>query len=163
PEARVDAADQLAAIGAALAMEPGPGRDEALVAALADDGELLADEPYAEWAARPREHLESLRQQARLALARDRAAGSGRGAAAGAVPGDTALGSPVLGSPVLADTALDAWRAVFEHDPASEEAAGALMHGYLHQGHRELAVRAYERCAAALAELGLSTSPSLDE
>jgi adenylate cyclase len=154
PEARVDAADQLAAIGGALAMEPGPGRTQALAAALAADGELLADEPYAEWAARPREHLESLRQRARLALARDLSA---------AVPAGTVLGSPVPAGPVPAGPALDAWLAVFEHDPASEEAAGALMHGYHAQGHRELAVRIYERCAAALAELALSTSPSLDE
>ena len=145
----MDAADQLAAISAALAMQPGPERDDALVAALADDGELLADEPYAEWAARPREHLESVRQQARLALARDRR----RRPPAG----------PGLAVLALGWHALEAWLAVFEHDPASEEAAGALMHAYHAQGHRELAVRVYERCAAALAELALSTSPSLDE
>ncbi len=187
PGVRVDAADQLAAISGALAMRPGPGRARALAAALAADGELLADEPYAGWAARPREHLESLRQQARLALARDMSAGLANTAPPGAGVAGTGLASTALASTALASTALastalastalattvpaatapaatalDAWLAVFEHDPASEEAAGALMHGYHAQGHRELAVRIYERCAAALAELALATSPSLD-
>ena len=66
------------ALRAALAIGPGQGRDDRLVAALADEEDLLADEPYAEWALRPRERLEALRQEARLALARDRARGAGR-------------------------------------------------------------------------------------
>jgi DNA-binding SARP family transcriptional activator/class 3 adenylate cyclase len=136
-DAQVDADEQQAALARALAMRSGPEREAALVGALADEGVLLADEPYADWAAVPREHLESLRQEARLALARDRPAGS--------------------------DAALAAWQAAFEHDPAGEEAVGALLRGYLRQGRRELAVRSYERCAAALAGLGLHTSPSLDE
>ena len=137
PDAQVDADEQQAALARALAMRPGPERESALVDALADEGVLLADEPYADWAVLPREHLESLRQEARLALARNRPEGS--------------------------DAALAAWQAAFEHDPACEEAAGALLRGYLRQGRRGLAVRSYERCAAALAGLGLHTSPSLDE
>jgi len=58
-------------------MDPGHERDARLAAVLAEDGELLADEPYADWALRPRERLETLRQEARLALARDRAKGAG--------------------------------------------------------------------------------------
>src|SRR4029077_13944923 len=50
-----------------------------------------------------------------------------------------------------------------EHDPASEEAAAALVRGYFAEGHRELAVRAYERCRAALGDLGLGVSPWLEE
>ncbi len=46
--------------------------------ALAEDGALLEDEPYADWALRPREALELVRQRARLELARDRARGQGR-------------------------------------------------------------------------------------
>ena len=141
-DAAVDAEVQLIALREALRMGPGERRDSALVAALADEGELLADEPYADWAIRPREHLESLRQEARLALARDRAKGAGRA-------------DPVA--------VAEAWLSVFEHDPACEEAAGALVRRYLEQGRRELAARTYERCAAALEELGLRTSPSLDE
>jgi hypothetical protein len=34
-----------------------------------------------------------------------------------------------------------AWLSAFEHDPACEEAAGALMRRYLEQGRRELAAR----------------------
>ena len=58
---------------------------------------------------------------------------------------------------------LAAWAACAEHDPASEEAAAALVRGYFAEGHRELAVRAYERCRAALGELGLGLSPWLEE
>src|SRR5260370_21519303 len=148
PLAQVDAVDQLAGMTGALAMGPGRARDQALVAALADEGDLLADEPYAEWAARPREHLAALRQEARLALARDLAGGHGHDQPS---------------RPSRPDAAMGAWLAVFEHDPACEEAAGALMRGYLAQGRRELAARIYERCAAALAELALRASPSLDE
>jgi DNA-binding SARP family transcriptional activator len=74
----VDADRHEEALRAGLAMDPGPDRDERLSSALAHDGELLEDEPYADWAARTRERLEALRQQARLALARDRAKGQAR-------------------------------------------------------------------------------------
>src|SRR5690348_70980 len=77
PAVEVDAAEHELALRAALAMGPGYERDDLLATALADDGELLADEPYADWALRPRERLEALRQEARLALARDRAKGAG--------------------------------------------------------------------------------------
>src|SRR5580704_4627170 len=140
PGAEVDAVEHEQALRAALAMDPGHERDTRLAAALAEDGELLADEPYADWALRPRERLEVLRQEARLALARDRAKGAGR-----------------------AEAVLAAWAACAEHDPASEEAAAALVRGYFAAGHRELAVRAYERCRAALGELGLGLSPWLEE
>src|SRR6478752_2163943 len=131
PAVEVDATEHEHALRAALALGPGHERDDLLVAALADDGELLADEPYADWA---------LRQEARLALARDRAKGAGR-----------------------AEAALAAWAACAEHDPASEEAAAALIRAYFAAGQRELAVRAYERCHAALGELGLGLSPWLEE
>ena len=66
-------------------------RDRLLEEALANQGVLLEDEPLAEWAVHPRERLEWTRQEARLALARDRARGlgcSGRrgGAGLGGVP-----------------------------------------------------------------------------
>ena len=142
PAVEVDAAEHEQALRAALAMGPGHERDDLLATALADDGELLADEPYADWALRPRERLEALRQEARLALARDRARGAGD---------------------ARPEAQLAAWAACAEHDPASEEAAAALVRGYFAAGHRELAVRAYERCRAALGELGLGLSPWLEE
>jgi len=142
PDAVVDADEQAAALRQALGMEPAAGRAAALAVALKDEGELLAEEPYADWAMLAREHLESLRQEARLTLARDQAADSSQSSA---------------------DAVTQAWLSAFDHEPASEEAAGALLHGYLHQGRREMAARVYERCAAALAGLGLHTSPSLDE
>ena len=142
PDVEVDADVAEIALRAALSMAPGLDRDDGLIAALADDGELLADEPYTEWALRPRERLESLRQQARLTLARDRAKGAGRS---------------------RPDAVTRAWESCFQHDPASEEAAAALVRAYSAQGRRELAVRVYERCAATLDELGLRVSPLLAE
>ena len=141
PDVAVDAETRSAALRAGLAMSPGQLRDDALSAALAEDGELLADEPYAEWAIRVRERYETLCQEARLALARDRAMGAGRSGR---------------------DDTLAAWQSCLDHDPASEEAAGALIRAYLAQGRPELAARVFERCRVALEQLGLRISPSLE-
>lgn len=140
PGIAVDADDLTAALRAGLAMPAGQARDDALGAALADDAELLPDEPYADWADGARDRLNALRQEARLALARNRAKGIGRSA-----PGDVAA----------------AWLAFFDRDPASEEAAGALIGLFAAQGRPEQAVRVFERCRAALDQLGLLISPSL--
>ena len=141
PDVAVDAETRSAALRAGLAMSPGQLRDDALSAALAEDGELLADEPYAEWAIRVRERYETLCQEARLALARDRAMGAGRSGR---------------------DDMLAAWQSCLDHDAASEEAAGALIRAYLAQGRPELAARVFERCRVALEQLGLRISPSLE-
>jgi DNA-binding SARP family transcriptional activator/tetratricopeptide (TPR) repeat protein len=142
PDVEVDADVTENGLREALSMPAGTERDDRFSAALAQDGELLADEPYTDWALRPRERLESLRQQARLTLARDRAKGAGRS---------------------RPDAVTQAWESCFDHDPASEEAAAALVRAYSTRGQRELAVHVYERCAAALDELGLRISPSLAE
>ena len=60
------------------------------------------------------------------------------------------------------DDVLAAWQSCLDHDPACEEAAGALIRGYLAQGRPELAARVFERCRAALEQLGLRISPSLE-
>ena len=138
----IDLDRQERALRAALAMGPGQDRDDRLVAALADERTVLADAPYVEWALRCRDRFEVLRQQARLALARDRTKGAG-------LSGTAAV--------------LEAWESCLGHDPACEEAAAALMRLYTAQGARPEAARTYERCRAALAELGLTTSPALDE
>ena len=140
PAIVVDADAQIEALHAGLALSAGQDRDDRLSAALADDGELLPDEPYADWAAPPRDRLSALRQEARLALARDRAKGAGRSG-----PDDVTA----------------AWLSCLDHDPACEEAAGALIRGYLADGRPEQAARVFERCRAALEELGLRISPSL--
>jgi class 3 adenylate cyclase/tetratricopeptide (TPR) repeat protein len=140
--AQVDAEAQETALRAALSMAAGQDRDDRFVAALAEEAELLADEPYADWALRPRERLEALRQEARLTLARDRSKGAGRS---------------------RPEAVVQAWESCFENDPASEEAAGALVRAYFGQGRRELGVRTYERCRTALEQLGLRVSPSLEE
>jgi class 3 adenylate cyclase len=141
PGLAVDADEQADRLRAGLATAPGQARDDELSAALADDSELLAGEPYASWADRARDRLNSLRQEARLALARDRAKGAGRSAP---------------------DEVTAAWLACLDHDPACEEAAAALIRGYLAQGRREQAVRVFERCRSALEQLGLRISPSLE-
>jgi adenylate cyclase len=140
--AQVDAEAHEAALRAALSIAPGPERDDRFVAALAEARELLAEEPYVSWATRPRERLEALRQLARLTLARDRAKGAGRS---------------------RPEAVTQAWESCFEHDPADEEAAAALISGYVAQGRREHAVRVYERCTTALGELGLRASSALEE
>ena len=126
----------------ALRISPGPQRDLALAAALREEGVLLEDEPYADWALRPREALEPLRQRARLELARDRTRGKGRS---------------------QPEAVVEAWEACLAHDPTSEEAASALMRLYAAQGRRQLACGTYERCRAALEDLGLRASPALEE
>jgi class 3 adenylate cyclase len=141
PEIVVDAETQADGLRAGLALTPGQERDDALADALTADGELLPGEPYADWADRARDRLNSLRQEARLVLARDRSKGAGRSG-----PEDVTA----------------AWLACLDHDPACEEAAGALVRGYLAQGRPEQAARVFERCRAALEELGLRISPSLE-
>jgi class 3 adenylate cyclase/DNA-binding SARP family transcriptional activator/tetratricopeptide (TPR) repeat protein len=130
------------ALRTALAGSPGLGRDSSLVEALSMEGVPLEDEPEAEWAARVRERVEYLRQEARLELARDRSRGLGR-----AHP----------------EEVLQAWQACLQADPTEEEAASALMRLYLAQGRRPLAIATYESCCGALARLGLKTSPALEE
>jgi DNA-binding SARP family transcriptional activator/tetratricopeptide (TPR) repeat protein len=139
-EVDLDAHEQ--ALRAALRSSPGRERDCALADALSTGGIALEDEPEAEWAARVRERLEDLRQEARLELARDRSRGVGR-----ARPEEVLL----------------AWQACLEAGPTCEEAASALIQLYSAQGRRPHAVAVYERCAAALGRLGLKPSPALEE
>lgn len=127
---------------AALEVAPGPERDDLLTLALAEEGILLEDEPYASWAVRPREHLDWARQDARLVLARDRAQGTGR-----ATP----------------KSVVSAWESCLAHDPTCEEAASALMRLYRSQRRHALVESTYKRCRTALEELGLRTSPALEE
>ena len=122
----------------ALGTPPGHERDSALAKALLTEGVPLEDEPDAEWAAQVRERIAYLRQEARLELARDRSRGLGR-----AHP----------------EEVLRAWQACTEADTSDEEAASALMRLHVAQGRRSQALALYERCAAALAGLGLKTSP----
>ena len=138
----VDVAAQEEGLHLALAAEPGPQRDDLIVEALAGEGRLLEDEPLADWAVRPREHLEWVRQEGRLALARDRAKGFGRSSP-----------TEVVG----------AWETCLTHDPTSEEAASALMRLYAAQTKPGLSEATYRRCRAALEQLGLHTSPALEE
>ena len=138
----VDLDTHQAALRGGLALSPGLTRDERLEAALAQEGTLLEDEPYADWALRRREAIEALRQEARLALARDRARGVGRSSA---------------------DAVVHSWESCLEHDPACEEAAAALMRIYSARGLRHFVVRTYDRCRAALEDLGLGATPALDQ
>jgi DNA-binding SARP family transcriptional activator len=64
---------------------------------------------------------------------------------------------------ILARTSgtLDDWRAVADHDPASEEACAALVHQLVQAGRRQDAARAAATTQAALAELGVAIDPAL--
>ena len=130
------------ALRAALQASPGQERDVSLVEVLSTGGVPLEDEPEAEWAAPVRERVEYLRQEARLELARNRWRGVGR---------------------ARPEEVLQAWQACQEADPTDEEAAAALMQLYVAHGRRPAAVAVYERCRAALGDLGMRTSPALEE
>jgi DNA-binding SARP family transcriptional activator len=130
------------ALRAALSIPPGLARDARLALALSQQGTRLEDEPHADWAVGPREALEVLRQEARLALARDRARGYGRSAHADVI---------------------EAWEACSRTDPTSEEAATALVRAYCAGGRRALATSTYRRYCEALEELGLPASPAVGE
>ncbi len=68
----IDVVAHTQALRQALDNAPGAERDELLWSALKDGAALLEEEPYADWATEPREALALLRQEACLALARDR-------------------------------------------------------------------------------------------
>lgn len=138
----VDLEVQQHRLSEALNAPPGARRDELLTLALSEEATLFEEELYAEWAQRRRERLEWERQEARLVLARDRARGSGRAAPAAVA---------------------EAWEKCLSHDPACEEAAAALVHIYRAQKRFGLADSAYRRCRSALEELGLRSSPALEE
>jgi DNA-binding SARP family transcriptional activator len=130
------------ALCCALAMKPGEARDTGLSAALLENGVLLADEPYCDWALEARDALELLRQRARLELARGRSRG---------------YGSTHL------DAVVDAWEMCLTHDVASEEAGISLMKAYAFRGQRQLVVRTYRRCHKGLEELGLKPSSAMEK
>ena len=130
------------ALSAALSMDPGADRDAVLVHVLGEHRVLLEDEAYADWALRARESLELARQKARLTLARDRSAGFGRSAP---------------------EQVIEAWETFAAHDPASEEAAVALMSAYAAQGQRHLVAQAYRRGCDGLKDLGLEPSAHLEQ
>ena len=91
---------------------------------------------------RPRDRLERARQEARLALARDRANGFGRS---------------------RPEAVVASWESCLSADPTCEEAASALIQIYAAQQRWSLVGDTYERCALALAELGLAMSPAMEE
>ncbi|HXW80559.1 MAG TPA: AAA family ATPase [Acidimicrobiales bacterium] len=142
PDIAVDYEAHQGSLRAALALRPGPQRDEALSAALAEERTLMEDEPFVDWAMRPREALEALRQDARLCLARDRAQGYGHSAP---------------------DAVVEAWEACFCHDRTCEEAATALVRAYALQGRHSSAAETYQHCREALEDLGLRASAALEE
>ncbi|HUY60280.1 MAG TPA: AAA family ATPase, partial [Candidatus Dormibacteraeota bacterium] len=136
-----DLEQQIARLCLATERPPSPERDRELAQLLGIDGEVVEEDPYADWAIPARESYEEVRRQARLELARGRASGS-----AGAGPA----------------AVVEAWRACLAVDPTEEEAAAGLMFAYLAQGQRDLAIRTFHRCRAALKdELAVEPGPAL--
>ena len=128
------------ALGAALRMEPGSTRDEAL--------------------ARP--------CRSKASCWRTNCTRTGRYAAVTALSYHGRLpASPWLGTVPWATAArgpkvsLSPGRPCFPTILPAEEAAAALMGAYASRGERQLAVRTYNRCRAGLEELGLEPSPAL--
>ena len=129
------------ALREALAQPPGDARDAALVSALRHRGRLLDEELYSDWAAAERHAYERLRADASVALARDRAAGYGRASA---------------------HAVADAWSQVLAQDWSNDEAGAALLGTYAELGQPDQVVRTYRRVVAALHQLGLEPSESLE-
>ncbi len=125
-----------------LEAEPGAVRDDTVTEALGYQGVLLEDEPYEDWALHPRDRLDWARQEARLALARDRAKGFGRS---------------------RPEAVVAAWESCLGADPTCEEAASSLMQIYAAKQRWSLVADTYERCRRALQDLGLAISPALEE
>jgi predicted ATPase len=120
----------------AESLPPSPRR-EALRSALSLwRGDLLADEPYADWPVARRETLHRSRERTTLHLASlDRDAGE------------------PLATVSLLEGLLGA-------DNSLEEAHRALIYAYAAAGQREQALRQYERCREALRQdLGVEPSP----
>jgi class 3 adenylate cyclase len=140
--AELDLESHERSLRSALGAERRADRDELLVNALERSDTLLEDEPFASWAIAPRERLEALRQQARLALARGRAGSEGQA--------DHGL-------------VIEAWEQCLAHDPTSEEAGSALIRAYGAQANQGMVDRTYKRCRTALEELGVYGSPLLEE
>lgn len=142
-EVTTDLEDLVAALRSAMTRDPGLERDQELERLLELPADLLADEPYADWATAARDSFAQVRRAARLELARGRAArNSGDRPAA----------------------VIEAWQACLADDPAEEEAAGGLMRAYLARGQRDLAIRTFHRCRAALKqELAAEPGPDLVE
>jgi predicted ATPase/DNA-binding SARP family transcriptional activator len=98
-------------------------------------GDLLEDEPVADWVVEPRERLRRLWQRAVFRL--------------GAL--ELTRDEPLTVFPLL--------EAIVGVDPTSEEAHRLLIRAYDRAGKRDLARRQYERCVAALRD-ELAVDPS---
>ena len=128
--------DRFDALLQTAASTVGETRRSALQAALdlgADD--LLADEPYAEWAQGPREHHRARRTQAQVDFA------------------ECCLHLGEL------TEAVRAAEDVLSAEPTNERAARAAMSGHHRLGDTDAASRVYLRCRAALADV-LGVDPS---
>ncbi|CAA9546857.1 MAG: hypothetical protein AVDCRST_MAG49-1446 [uncultured Thermomicrobiales bacterium] len=136
PEAmgRVDVSEFEAALAAAR--KPVADRPDPLQEAIAlYGGDLLADEPYLDWAVARREHLRTVWRGAVLDYAERERTG----------------GRPLLALPALGR--------LLESDPTDEPAHRALMLAMAAAGRREDALRQFDRCARALRE-ELDAEPS---
>ncbi len=100
-------------------------------------GDYLPDARYEDWASEERERLLLL-----FLRAADRLAG-------------------LLLARRRYDEALDVCQRILAHDPCWESAHRTMILAHLRQGNRSQALRAYQRCAAALAaELGVAPAPA---
>jgi DNA-binding SARP family transcriptional activator len=118
----------------AAASSGAPRRDALIEAIEAYQGDLFADNPYEEW---PALHRERLAQQYHGALA----------ALAALEEEDERW-----------EAALTRWTALLDRDPAAEHAHRGRMRCHLTLGRTSDALRAFEECRRALADLGATLS-----
>ncbi|HEY3247877.1 MAG TPA: BTAD domain-containing putative transcriptional regulator [bacterium] len=128
--------DRLRASLAKAADSSGPARRAALEEAAAlYAGDLFADHPFEEWAELDRERLRTRCIGALAALAEiDESAGDH-------------------------ESAIRRWHTVVDYDPGAEQAYRGLMRSYRSLGRMAEALRAFEGCRQALADLGALPSP----
>lgn len=118
----------------------GRARLEALQEALqAYPGDLVADDPYADWVLRERDRLARDYLDVLAALAEEEER-NGRW-----------------------EAALARWRAVLDRDQEAEHAFRGMMRCYLALGRTAEALTTYARCRAALADLGVTPSQQTRE
>jgi predicted ATPase/DNA-binding SARP family transcriptional activator len=137
PGTWVDADEFDATLARADTLSPAERRPTLRAALNLYSGDLLSDEPYADWPVARREALRQARERATLALAAL----------------ELEAGEPLATVPLIED--------LLAGDPTVEEAHRALMRAYAAAGQRDRALRQFARCRSVL-ETELGAEPAAE-